>query len=178
MMCGLHLFSSMMVLNIISSLLITSPNIFGFTNLNKNLKWRMFLYDLRPLLKTILPLKFKLYMDNSGKFITIANFIATNGISHLTTPPHTPEYNVYSERIHRHIVETRLSLSSHAFILLKFWPQSFATAVCLINKFPTPTLNLSTQLSSIVDIEPTTVIQALKNKKWHRAMSEEFDALI
>lgn len=51
-----------------------------------------------------------LYSDNGGEFIKLALTLSQSGISHLTTPPHTPEHNDYSERRHRHLVETGLSL--------------------------------------------------------------------
>lgn len=38
--------------------------------------------------------KFKiLYIGNGGKYIKLLLFLQTHGISHLTTPPHTPELN-------------------------------------------------------------------------------------
>ena len=46
------------------------------------------------------------------------------------------------------------------------------------NRKPIQKLNLSTQLSHPCDVEPTTVTQALKDPKWCRAMSEEYDALV
>lgn len=55
-------------------------------------------------------------------------------------PPHTPEHNGMSERRHLHVVETGLVLLSHASIPLQYWPYAFATAVYLINRMPTPTL--------------------------------------
>lgn len=56
-----------------------------------------------------------LYTDNGGEFIALKSFLAQQGISHLTTPPHhTPEHNGLVERHHRHIVETGLSLLTHA----------------------------------------------------------------
>ena len=55
-----------------------------------------------------------LYSDNGGEYIVLAKFLATNGVSHKTTPPHTPEHNGLSERRHLHIVETCLALLSHA----------------------------------------------------------------
>ncbi|KAG7533403.1 Reverse transcriptase RNA-dependent DNA polymerase [Arabidopsis thaliana x Arabidopsis arenosa] len=57
-----------------------------------------------------------LYSDNGGEFVALRSFLATHGISHLTTPPHMPEHNGISERKHRHIVETGVTLLSHASI--------------------------------------------------------------
>jgi histone deacetylase 1/2 len=90
-----------------------------------------------------------LYSDNGGEYIALRTFLATHGITHLTTPPHTPEHNGYSERRHRHIVETGLTLLSHASLPLMFWTHAFATAVYLINRMPTPTLNLSSPYECI-----------------------------
>ena len=55
-----------------------------------------------------------LYSNNGGEYQALSKFLATNGVSHLTSPPHTPEHDGYSERCHRHIVETGLSLLSLA----------------------------------------------------------------
>lgn len=82
-----------------------------------------------------------LYSDNGGEFIALRRFLSTHGISHLTTPPHTPEHNGMSERKHRHVVETGLSLLSSAQMPLTYWPLAFATAVFLINRLPTPILS-------------------------------------
>ena len=49
-----------------------------------------------------------LFSDNGGEFLALRSYLATNGISHLTTPPHTPELNGLSERKHRHIVILRV----------------------------------------------------------------------
>lgn len=81
-----------------------------------------------------------LYSDNGGEYISLADFLSTNGVSHLTTPPHNPEHNGFSEHRHRHIVETGLALLSHASIPAIYWTYAMATAVYLINRQPTPTL--------------------------------------
>ena len=83
-----------------------------------------------------------LYSDNRGEYQALSNYQAINGVSHLTSPPHTPEHNGYDERCHRHIVETGLSLISHASMPLTYWSFAFSTFVYLINRFPTPTLDL------------------------------------
>ena len=61
-----------------------------------------------------------LYSDNGGEYIALRPFLAQHGISHLTTPPHTPEHNCLSERRHRHIVETGLSFLTHASITTEY----------------------------------------------------------
>lgn len=61
-----------------------------------------------------------LYSDNGGDFMALTNFLSMNGIAHLTTPPHTPEHNDMSKRRHLHIVETGLTLLTHASIPLSY----------------------------------------------------------
>ena len=43
---------------------------------------------------------------------------------------------------------------------------------------PIQKLNLHIQLSKPLDLEPTTPTQALKDPKWRKAMSKEYDALV
>lgn len=82
-----------------------------------------------------------LFSDNGGEFIALRSFLSTHGISHLTSPPHTPEHNGLAERRHRHIVETGLALLTHSQIPTTYWSYAFATTVFLINRMPTPILS-------------------------------------
>ena len=82
-----------------------------------------------------------LYTDNGGEYIGLRTFLSGHGISHMTTPPHTPEHNGIAERRHRHIVETGLSLLSHASMPRSYWTYAFGTAVYLINRMPTSTID-------------------------------------
>ena len=95
------------------------------------------------------------YSDNGGEFIALKQTLASHGISHFTTPSHTPEHNGVSERRHRHIVETGLSLLTHASMPLTFWSYAFTTAVYLINRMPTPVLNMSTPFEKIFSKRPS-----------------------
>ena len=95
-----------------------------------------------------------IYSDNGGEYKALTIFLSSNGISHLTTPPHTPEHNGFSERRHLHIVETGLALLSHASIPLTYWSYAFATSVYLINRMPTPTLHLSSPYENIFETTP------------------------
>ena len=72
-----------------------------------------------------------LYSDNGGEYISLKPFLSIHGISHYTTAPHTPQQNGVSERRHRHIVETGLSLLTYVSLPLTFWNHAFATAVYL-----------------------------------------------
>ncbi|KAJ6861975.1 retrovirus-related pol polyprotein from transposon RE2 [Populus alba x Populus x berolinensis] len=95
-----------------------------------------------------------LYSDNGGEYSALKAFLSNAGITHLTTPPHTPELNGYSERRHRHIVETGLTLLTHASLPFSFWPQAFSTAVYLINRMPTKTLQFSSPFELIFNTAP------------------------
>ena len=70
----------------------------------------------------------------------LKSFFSLHGISHLTTAPKTPQQNGVSERRHRHLVETGLTLLHDANLPLTYWPHAFQTATYLINCQPTPLL--------------------------------------
>lgn len=95
-----------------------------------------------------------LYSDNGGEYLALKSFLSSHGISHLTTPPHTPEHNGLSERKHRHIVETGLSLLTAAQMPLSHWPYAFAAAVFLINRLPTPVLSHLSPYQKLFQITP------------------------
>ena len=76
------------------------------------------------------------YSDNGGEFQALIQIFSSFGISHFTTPPHTPEHNGQAERRHRHVVETGLTLLHHASMPLTFWSHAFQAAVYLINRMP------------------------------------------
>lgn len=83
-----------------------------------------------------------LYSDNGGEFIKVKQFLNSHGITHYTTPPHTPELNGTAERRHRRIVETGRALLNHSNLPPNFWSSAFQTAVYLINRLPTPVLQM------------------------------------
>ena len=90
-----------------------------------------------------------LYSDNGGEYIGLKNYLAAHGISHLTTPPHTPQHNGMAERRHRHITNTGLTMLHQASLPLSFWPYAFQTATYLINRLPTPILQLKSPFESL-----------------------------
>jgi histone deacetylase 1/2 len=67
------------------------------------------------------------------------------GIQHRVTCSHTSHQSGTVERRHMSIVDTGLTLLSHASMPLKFWDHSFTTIVYLLNRLPTAAL---TQFSS------------------------------
>jgi len=81
-----------------------------------------------------------LYSDNGGEFLSLKTYLSNHGISHYNTAPHTPQQNGVTERRHRHLVETGLTLLHDASLSLSYWPHAFQTAAYLINRQPTPLL--------------------------------------
>ncbi|KAL6340900.1 hypothetical protein AAG906_032011 [Vitis piasezkii] len=108
-------------------------------------------------------------LDNGGKYQTLDNFRSTNGISHFTTPPHTPNTMVFlndtssastttpSTHQNTHSMTTRAKNNIHK---------------------PLTKMNLIAVISQPSDIEPHTINQALTDPKWRQAMNDEFDALV
>lgn len=95
------------------------------------------------------------FTDNGGEFMVLKTYLAANGITHLTSPPHTPEHNGVSERKHRHIVETGLTMLSKASVPKELCPYAFAAAVYTINRLPTPVLDLKTPYEKLFGDAPT-----------------------
>ncbi|GKV27558.1 hypothetical protein SLEP1_g36720 [Rubroshorea leprosula] len=84
--------------------------------------------------------------DGGGEFSSkiFINHLATCGIKQQVSCPGTPEQNGVAERKHRHIVETGLTMLLHANMPPCYWVDSFSTAIFLINRMPTPTLQNKT----------------------------------
>ncbi|KAJ9558499.1 hypothetical protein OSB04_013113 [Centaurea solstitialis] len=95
-----------------------------------------------------------LFTDNGGEYQGLTSFLQTNGISHFTTPPHTPEQNGTAERRHRHIVETGLALLHYAGLPLHFWTHAFQTTVYLINRLPTSVLDFRSPFELLFNQPP------------------------
>ena len=57
--------------------------------------------QFKKLVKNQLNLSIKtLFIDNGCEFIKLRSYLTNNGISHVTTPTHTPEQNGLTERKH------------------------------------------------------------------------------
>lgn len=96
-----------------------------------------------------------LFTDNGGEYVGLTPYLQSQGISHFTTPPHTPEQNGVAERRHRHIVETGLALLHFDNLPLSFWTHAFQTAVYLINRLPTPLLDSQSPYQLLYRKSPT-----------------------
>ncbi|CAA7049059.1 unnamed protein product [Microthlaspi erraticum] len=95
-----------------------------------------------------------LYSDNGGEFVALRSILTNSGISHFTSPPHTQEHNGISERKHRHIVETGLTLLTHSAMPKTYWSYAFSTAVYLINRQPTSLLQMDSPFQRLFGVAP------------------------
>jgi len=86
--------------------------------------------------------------------VALRQFLATHGITHLTTPPHIPEHNGLGERKHRHIVETGLTLMSTASVPKQYWTYAFSTVVYLNNRMPTAVLSMQSPFHKLFESPP------------------------
>ena len=95
-----------------------------------------------------------LYSDNGGEFLKLCSFLTQNGISHFTTPAHTPKHNATAERRHHHIIETAHALLHHAKLPFTFWSFACQTATYLINRMPTQILQMQSPFQKLHNKSP------------------------
>ena len=118
------------------------------------MKQKYDVYDIFINFKILVEIFFKtsiisVFLYGGGEFIKLKPFFSKCGISHLTSPPYTPEHNGTSERRHRHIVEIGLTLLHQASLPIRFWTYAFHTAVYLINRLPTNILQLKSPYETL-----------------------------
>lgn len=96
------------------------------------------------------------HSDQGGEFSKqeFLNHLAQKGIIHHLSCPGTPEQNSIAERKHRHVVELGLAMMLHASLPKKYWVESFLTAVYLINRLPSPSLEMHTPYSLLYEKQP------------------------
>jgi hypothetical protein len=61
---------------------------------------------------------------------------------------------VIAERKHRHVIETGLALLAQSHLPSNYWVEACLTAVFLINRMPSPTLQIHTPLTKLFKSEP------------------------
>jgi hypothetical protein len=101
------------------------------------------------------PIK-QLQTNNGGEYTSMAfkHFTDHHGILHRFTCPHTSEQNGISERKHRHITETGMSLLAQSHLAPHYWVDAFLTAVYLINRLPTPVLQHQSPYFKLLHKQP------------------------
>ena len=101
--------------------------------------------------------KIKIFQSDGGGEFTSHDFqkhLSNCGIHHQFSCPRTPEQNGVAERKHRHIVETGLTLMFQAHVPLRYWVDAFLTAVFLINRMPSTSINMQTPYSKLFNHDP------------------------
>ncbi|PKU74273.1 Retrovirus-related Pol polyprotein from transposon TNT 1-94 [Dendrobium catenatum] len=95
--------------------------------------------------------------DGGGEFLNNAfqNFTKTAGIRHQYSCAYTPQQNGVAERKHRHIISTTRTLLHTAALPMTFWLEAAQTAVYLINRMPSLTINNMTPLTKMFRIQPS-----------------------
>jgi hypothetical protein len=109
-------------------------------------------------MENLLSCKIKQIQTDGGGEYTIhpfKQFLATHGIHHRITCPHTSQQNGIAERKHRHVIETGLALLAQSHLPPKFWVEACLTAVYLINRMPSHTLQNLTLYTNLFKAEPS-----------------------
>ena len=81
--------------------------------------------------------------DNGGEYIgkIFERWLLENGIRHETTVAYTPEQNGVAERINRTILESARSMMHFASLSLSLWAEACNTAVYLLNRAATKSVD-------------------------------------
>jgi transposase InsO family protein len=89
--------------------------------------------------------------DNGGEFVNnfLGSFFKNNGIIHETSCAGTPQQNGVAERKNRHILEIARSLLFEKNVPQIFWNHAISTAVYLMNRMSSSTLNFRTPLQKL-----------------------------
>ncbi|PKU66151.1 Retrovirus-related Pol polyprotein from transposon TNT 1-94 [Dendrobium catenatum] len=95
--------------------------------------------------------------DGGGEFInnSFNQFCKNSGMRHQYSCPHTPSQNGIAERKNRHILETIRSLLIHSKAPQTLWTHALHTAIHIINRLPTRTLENKTPYESLFRIPPS-----------------------
>ena len=93
-------------------------------------------------------------LDWGGEYRPLHKYFNDNGILHRITCPHTHEQNGTAERKIRNIVDTGLALLGHSGAPFKYWEFAFETAVFLINRMPTSSLQNKIPYSILFNKSP------------------------
>jgi transposase InsO family protein len=98
----------------------------------------------------------QLQSDGGGEYTSnhFQSFLTKKGILHRKSCPHTSQQNGLAERKLRHILETSLTLLAHSHLSNKYWVDAFLTAIHVINRLPTPTLQFFYPFFKLYNREP------------------------
>ncbi|RVW89009.1 Retrovirus-related Pol polyprotein from transposon TNT 1-94 [Vitis vinifera] len=88
--------------------------------------------------------------------MTIGEFLAQEGIVHLSSCVDTPQQNGIAERKNKHLLEVARSLMFSMNVPKLFWGQAVLTAAYLINRMPSRVLKFQTPCQTLLKSFPTT----------------------
>ncbi|RVW80333.1 Leucine-rich repeat receptor protein kinase MSL1 [Vitis vinifera] len=86
----------------------------------------------------------------------VGEFLAQEGIVHLSSCVDTPQQNGIAERKNRHLLEVARSLMFSMNVPKLFWGQAVLTAAYLINRMPSRVLKFQTPCQTLLKSFPTT----------------------
>ncbi|RVW71043.1 Retrovirus-related Pol polyprotein from transposon RE1 [Vitis vinifera] len=88
--------------------------------------------------------------------MVVGEFLAQEGIVHLSSCVDTPQQNGIAERKNRHLLEVARSLMFSMNVPKLFWGQAILTAAYLINRMPSKVLKFQTPCQTLLKSFPTT----------------------
>ncbi|RVW56043.1 Retrovirus-related Pol polyprotein from transposon TNT 1-94 [Vitis vinifera] len=88
--------------------------------------------------------------------MTVGEFLAQEGIVHLSSCVDTPQQNGIAERKNRHLLEVARSLMFSMNVPKLFWGQAVLTAAYLINRMSSRVLKFQTPCQTLLKSFPTT----------------------
>ena len=94
--------------------------------------------------------------DSGGEYMSHAfqNYLQQKGIISQRSCPYTPQQNGVAERKNRHLLDVVRTLLIESSVPTKFWVEALSTAVYLINRLPTVTLNYDSPYLCLFGIPP------------------------
>ena len=85
---------------------------------------------------------------------TFQNYLQQKGIISQRSCPYTPQQNGVAERKNHHLLDVVRTLLIESSVPTKFWVEALSTAVYLINRLPTVTLNYDSPYLRLFGIPP------------------------
>ncbi|RVW16161.1 Retrovirus-related Pol polyprotein from transposon RE2 [Vitis vinifera] len=103
--------------------------------------------------------------------MTVGEFLAQEGIVHLSSCVDTPQQNGIAERKNRHLLEVARSLMFSMNVPKLLWGQAVLTAAYLINRMPSRVLKFQTPCQTLLKSFPTTRLIPPSHPKFSGALS-------
>ncbi|KAM7530049.1 hypothetical protein LguiB_033459 [Lonicera macranthoides] len=85
---------------------------------------------------------------------TFQDYLKTKGILSQRSCPYTPQQNGVAERKNRHLLDVVRTLLIESSVPARFWVEALSTAVYLINRLPSQTLNFDSPYSRLFGVAP------------------------